>query len=513
MSPQILLQSAAFAPQPSSVTVTVGSRVEPWLAQLLRRTKDNDSLDSVSDHQTCLSKALSSPNAIWTLASLIREHSKSEPNPEYFYQVVDIEAVIVLVDIPCDEVVFDLTSKTIEALISYYQDTYYVDAEEKEQHKRLHEDFVQAINRYAFRMPASVLYGLEKDGTGEPLCGQSQNVKTKILNLMERLSPPRSTRVEPIQQSLLLSNCLCLQRRDDSNDRQNSDTAPAIPPSTLEAHVNGLKGDAAALIDMRNTASSAVLSSPTVNRSIDWQYHSDVRRSSYAGPDQIFQSPESLQALPQAKFDPFMTAFYGVPPTSAYHPSLSHPTFVASDCSSMPTAIATCENRSEVVEDFTTLVNRYKDQWILALGGMGQTRQEAQGLGFNKVLLSFDLTAEMKYSVPDMSASVHNAVGQVRPYAEQEKPIAAMLIFSTPCDWGLDMEIILDQWNSKSSASGALSRTSSGLGAENYANDCLPKLYFKRRDIASSMEIYRQGLGTAAFRSALQGVCSQGESL
>lgn len=36
-----------------------------------------------------------------------------------------------------------------------------------------------------------MLDGLEKDGSGEPLCGQSQNVKTRILN-MERLSPSPS---------------------------------------------------------------------------------------------------------------------------------------------------------------------------------------------------------------------------------------------------------------------------------------------------------------------------------
>ncbi|KAH9427511.1 hypothetical protein MCOR02_012142 [Pyricularia oryzae] len=120
----------------------------------------------------------------------MRKGPKSESDPEFY--LVDIEANIVLVDIPCDEVVFKLTSNTTDALIKYYQDVYCVDAEAKEQHKRLREDFIEAINRYTFRMPAAVLDGLEEDGSGEPLCGQSHNVKTRILNLMERLSPSPS---------------------------------------------------------------------------------------------------------------------------------------------------------------------------------------------------------------------------------------------------------------------------------------------------------------------------------
>ncbi|KAI6625818.1 hypothetical protein MCOR14_009007 [Pyricularia oryzae] len=198
MPPNTQLQSvAAFTPQPSSMTVVLGSRIEPWLTELLRRIKPNEPLNSVAEHQTCLSKVLSSPNTIWILASLMRKGSKSESDPEFY--LVDIEANVVLVDIPCDEVVFKLTSNTTYTLIKYYQDVYCVDAEEKEQHKRLLEDFIEAINRYTFRMPAVVLDRLEKDGAGEPLCGQSRNVKTRILNLMERLSPSPPKRSSPFR--------------------------------------------------------------------------------------------------------------------------------------------------------------------------------------------------------------------------------------------------------------------------------------------------------------------------
>ncbi|TLD03144.1 uncharacterized protein PgNI_12526 [Pyricularia grisea] len=187
-----LLQSAAAQkPQPSSY-------FEPWLTEILRRIETNEPLDSVSEHQMCLGKALSSPKAIWLLASLMRKTPKSEVDRGFYYQLVDIEANIVLVDIPCNEVVFKLTLNTIETLIKYYHDVYRIDAEGKEHHQRLHDDFVQAIKRYDFCMRASVLEGLEKDGAGELLCGQSQNVKTRILEIMERLSPSPPKEVEPI---------------------------------------------------------------------------------------------------------------------------------------------------------------------------------------------------------------------------------------------------------------------------------------------------------------------------
>ncbi|TLD03365.1 uncharacterized protein PgNI_12247 [Pyricularia grisea] len=277
MPPNTQLQSvAAFTPQPSSMTVVLGSRIEPWLTESLRRIKPNEPLNSVAEHQTCLSKVLSSPNTIWILASLMREGSKSESDPEFY--LVDIEANIVLVDIPCDEVVFKLTSNTTDALIKYYQDVYCVDAEEKEQHKRLREDFIEAINRYTFRMPAVVLDGLEKDSAGEPLCGQSRNVKTRILNLMERLSPSPSKEVEPISESPSLSTA----------------------------------------------ASSADLyPKPPINKVVGWQ------------PD---LDPTQALSPSQVNCDPFSISFYGVPPISAFPPIPSQPASTASDFGHIPAA-------------------------------------------------------------------------------------------------------------------------------------------------------------------------------
>ncbi|TLS20691.1 uncharacterized protein PpBr36_11039 [Pyricularia pennisetigena] len=276
MLPNTQLQSvAAFTPQPSSMTIVLGSRIKPWLAESLRRIRPNEPLNSVAEHQTCLSKVLSSPNTIWILASLMREGPKdSDPG---FY-LVNIEANVVLVDLPCDGVIFKLTSNTTDALIEYYQDVYCVDAEEKEQHKSLRKDFIEAINRYTFRMPAAVLDGLEKDGASEPLCGQSQNVKTKILNLMERLSPSPSKEVEPILESPSLSTA---------------------------------------------ASSADSYSKPPIYKGVGWP------------PDL-----DPTQALSRSQFnwDPFSISFYGIPPISAFPPIPSQPASAASNFGHIPTA-------------------------------------------------------------------------------------------------------------------------------------------------------------------------------
>ncbi len=112
--------AAAFAPRASSVNVVLGSKVEPWLTQTLKRiNKIKRQLNSVSQHQRCLTETLSSPNAIWTLASIIVPKApeadlRKDANPlieaVYNYQMIFLEAYIVHVDMVLrNEVAYKLT--------------------------------------------------------------------------------------------------------------------------------------------------------------------------------------------------------------------------------------------------------------------------------------------------------------------------------------------------------------------------------------------------------------------
>lgn len=225
MPPQLLPASAAaFAPRASSVNVVLGSKVEPWLTQTLKRiNKVKRPLNSVPQHQRCLTETLSSPNAIWTLTSLMLPNApepelRKDPNPLieaiFNYKLVHIEAYIVHVDMVLrNEVAFKLTPDSIEALIEHHKDIYCVDAkastydwsEKEQQAKKLHEAFVQAINKYVYRTHVSALEGLEEEGAGELLCGKSEEVKNSITGLLNKpLLPPPPRIVDVVRQPPLL---------------------------------------------------------------------------------------------------------------------------------------------------------------------------------------------------------------------------------------------------------------------------------------------------------------------
>lgn len=225
MPPQLLPASAAaFQPRASSVNVVLGSKVEPWLTQTLKRiNKVKRPLNSVPQHERCLTETLSSPNAIWTMTSLMLPKApdselRQDPNPLieaiFNYKLIHVEAYIVHVDMVLrSEVAYKLTPDSIEALIEHHKDVYCVDAkaatydwsEKDQQAKKLHEEFVQAINKFVFRTHVSALEGLEEEGAGELLCGKSEEVKNNILGLLNKpLLPPPPRIVDVVRQPPLL---------------------------------------------------------------------------------------------------------------------------------------------------------------------------------------------------------------------------------------------------------------------------------------------------------------------
>jgi hypothetical protein len=212
--------AAAFQPRASSVNVVLGSKVEPWLTQTLKRiNRVKRPLNSVPQHQRCLTETLSSPNAIWTLASLMLPKVPEAEMPEdpmenlFNHQLVHVEAYIVHVDMVLrNEVAYKLTADSIDALVEYHKEIHCQDAkantfdwpEKDQQCKKLHDDFVQAVNKFVFRTPVSALEGLEEDGAGELLCGRSEEVKNSLLGLMKSLVPPPPRPVESARQPPLL---------------------------------------------------------------------------------------------------------------------------------------------------------------------------------------------------------------------------------------------------------------------------------------------------------------------
>jgi hypothetical protein len=134
------------------------------------------------------------------------------------FELVHVEAYVVHVDMVLrNEVSYKLTKDTIDALIEYHKEVHCVDAKantynwtgKEQQYKKLHKDFVQGINKFVFCTHVSALEGLEEEGTGELLCGKSEEVKNCISALIKPLLPPPLPRVvQVVQQPTLLSSSL-----------------------------------------------------------------------------------------------------------------------------------------------------------------------------------------------------------------------------------------------------------------------------------------------------------------
>jgi hypothetical protein len=224
MPPQLLPASAAaFAPRASSVNVVLSSKVEPWLTQTLKRiNRIKRPLNSVPQHQRCLTETLSSSTAIWTLTSLMLPKApdselRKDSNPLiealFNYQLIHIEAYIVHVDMVLrNEVAYKLTQDSIDSLIEYHKDIHCVDisantyswSEKELQVKKLHEEFIQAVNKFVFRTHVTALEGLEEDGAGELLCGKSEEVKNNLMGLFLPLLPPPPRIVDVVRPPTLL---------------------------------------------------------------------------------------------------------------------------------------------------------------------------------------------------------------------------------------------------------------------------------------------------------------------
>lgn len=189
MSFELLPTSAAAgAPRPTSVIVLLQD-MEPWITAVLERINVTQSiLQSVVLQQRYLSNKLASPNAIWTLASImLPKVTCSDTVIEVDKnQIIHIEAYIVHVDlVHRNELSFKLTTKSIEYLVQYHErmSNTNVSTEESSQVKKMHEEFIRAINDFVYWTHAKELEGLDEDGAGELLCEKSEKVKHRILNL------------------------------------------------------------------------------------------------------------------------------------------------------------------------------------------------------------------------------------------------------------------------------------------------------------------------------------------
>ncbi|KAK6531303.1 hypothetical protein TWF281_008116 [Arthrobotrys megalospora] len=214
--PAVLLpRTAAPFAERSAPTIVLDTVVNPWLTQTLKRVnKHKRPLNSVPQHLKCLTEILSGPNAIWNLCSLcvprlpeaqIEHQSNPITDALLRYQFIHLQAYVVSIDmVQNHQIAFKLTKESIKSLVDYHKDVYMVDQVANTWHwtekdaavKKMHEEFVQKVNKYVFQTDKIALEGIEDDGAGELLCGQSEEVRNAISECFETLMPPPPKVVE-----------------------------------------------------------------------------------------------------------------------------------------------------------------------------------------------------------------------------------------------------------------------------------------------------------------------------
>ncbi|OTB09086.1 hypothetical protein M426DRAFT_51357 [Hypoxylon sp. CI-4A] len=163
---------------------------------------------------------------------------------------------------------------------------------------------------------------------------------------------------------------------------------------------------------------------------------------------------------------------------------------------------------------FQDLVPEYGGKTVLVLGGQGQQiRELAREYGFRNVVTSSDLVAAdgSIHPFPEMTSAHHAQHGRVSNVllaAKKTAPIAAILCWTSPRDWCLDLQVVMDLLLSKGGVLGTRSPKNGDPSLPNcgYLQDGQPRLFFSNPDFEWSTGHRLPRFAQGAFREALQGV-------
>lgn len=161
---------------------------------------------------------------------------------------------------------------------------------------------------------------------------------------------------------------------------------------------------------------------------------------------------------------------------------------------------------------FHALVEEYKDKTVLVLGGAGDNiRNVATAYGFQDVVTSSDLLADDEHThpFPEMTHEHHAKHGR-KAQEGHDRQVSAIMCWSSPRDWCLDLQLILDLLLSEQGKLGTRSKMNGqkALANSGYQSDGQPKLFFCNGDFVWSTQHASPRLAQGAFLHALRGIWS-----
>ncbi|KAI1808087.1 HAD-superfamily hydrolase [Daldinia bambusicola] len=159
------------------------------------------------------------------------------------------------------------------------------------------------------------------------------------------------------------------------------------------------------------------------------------------------------------------------------------------------------------------LVPEYGDKTVLVLGAHGdQIRDLARAYGFQKVVTSSDVVAEIPHihPFPEMTRAHHDRYGRAAGVLATT-PVAAVMFWSSPRDWGLDYQVVTDLLLSAGGYVGTRSPKNGDPSLPNcgFQQDGQPKLFFCNPDFVWSTEYAAPRLAQGAFLAGLKGIWAE----
>jgi HAD superfamily hydrolase (TIGR01456 family) len=164
---------------------------------------------------------------------------------------------------------------------------------------------------------------------------------------------------------------------------------------------------------------------------------------------------------------------------------------------------------------FRAVAPDLQDAPVLVLGGVGhKIREVARAYGFKNVLTSSDIfVAEPDiYPFADLTSSHHAAHGRDPRYiprtADGRIKVNAVFVFSSPRDWGLDLQLTVDLLLSRDGILGTTSQKNGepSLPNRGYQQDGQPAIYFCNPDLTWATKYPQPRIAQGSFAAALDGI-------
>ncbi|KAK2629018.1 hypothetical protein QTJ16_002121 [Diplocarpon rosae] len=163
---------------------------------------------------------------------------------------------------------------------------------------------------------------------------------------------------------------------------------------------------------------------------------------------------------------------------------------------------------------FHGLVPEFQDKNILVLGGVGDSiRNVAEAYGFRKVITSADIVktfGEHVYPFLELEDQHHEEHGRLIEHRmpDGRVQISAILVWSSPRSWGLDLQLTMDLLLSEKGVFGTFSPRNGDVKLPNqgYLQDEQPKIFFSNPDQTWATAFHLPRVAQGSWRYALQGI-------